>query len=136
MTRLVLDTNVVLKWFGSRPEPGRDEALALRAAVRSRTVEALVPSLVELEVLNVAGRRWSWPADDLAELADALRNLPWTVAAPPLPTVAKWVARGLTAYDAAYVAVAVAEAWSCRVVTADERMIEIASDLTIPLVSA
>lgn len=131
MTRLVLDTNVVLTWFTTNDEPRRADAVALRLAFERGDVDVVVPDLVALEVLNVAGRRWAWPEADLAELAAALADLPWTVAQPPLPVVARWVAHGLTAYDAAYVALA--DSLACRVVTADERMLAVAPDRTVPL---
>lgn len=134
MRRVVLDASVVLKWFSEHDEPGKDEALALRAAFAGGDMDVVVPYLLAIEVLNVAGRRWRWPAADLGDLASVLWDMPWLFAVPPLPGVAHWVGRGLTAYDAAYVALAAAE--SCAVVTADAEMLAVAGALATPLVPA
>jgi predicted nucleic acid-binding protein len=132
LRRVVLDASVVLKWFSPHDEPGNAEAAFWREEFTRGEVDVLVPYLLAFEVLNVAGRRWRWPEPELADLAVVLRDLPWRVEAPSLPEVAHWVGRGLTAYDAAYVAVAVAA--SCSVVTADEEMLATAPSHTTPLV--
>ena len=125
--RLVLDTNVVLPWF--QGESGTAEARALHTRLLRDEVEVFVPRLLSLEVLNVAGRRWQWPDQELAGLADELDALPWIVRDPALPSIAPWVARGLTAYDATYVALA--ESLSCTVVTADDRMLAVAPGIAV-----
>ena len=51
---------------------------------------------------------------------------------PELQLVASWVARGLTAYDAAYVALA--EERDLALVTDDETIIELAPEISRPLV--
>jgi predicted nucleic acid-binding protein len=48
--------------------------------------------------------------------------------------VARWTGRGLTAYDAAYVAVAEAEA--VRLVTDDDLIVNVAPEISIALTSA
>lgn len=133
MTCVVLDTNVVLKWFGTHDEAGKSEALALRGSFERGETEVVVPRLLALEILNVAGRRWGWPADDLDALADALDSLPWRYEDPPFALIATWVGRGLTAYDATYVALA--ETLSCSVVTADVGILDVADALATPLVT-
>src|SRR5216117_4036162 len=107
MRECVLDASVVLMWFA---EGGSTPARRLRSEYESGDLAVLAPSLIHLEILNVAGRRWSWNADALQELAEALDGLSFELVEPDLTTVAKWVAAGLTAYDAAYVAVAEAAA--------------------------
>jgi len=54
------------------------------------------------------------------------------VGEPELQLVASWVARGLTAYDAAYVALA--EERDLVLVTDDEAIMEIANEIGRPLV--
>lgn len=132
MRRVVLDANVVLKWFGTAGEVGKPEALALREEFARGDIDVVVPYLLGIEVLNVAGRRWGWPEADLADLGVALRDLPWRWTVPSFREVARWVGHGLTAYDATYVAVAAAN--ECTVVTSDEQMLAVAPELTTPLV--
>ncbi len=106
MRRLVLDASVVLKWFTPADEPGGLQSRRLRAEYERGRLEVVVPPLLFLELLNVAGRRWGWTGAALLELAAALRDLGFMTVQPPLDLVASWVGRGLTAYDAAYVALA------------------------------
>lgn len=86
-----------------------------------------VPSPIFLELLNVAGRRWGWDADALAQLATALEDLGFDVAEAELAAIAEWTSRGLTAYDASYVALA--ESRGLRLVTDDDRILSVASGM-------
>jgi predicted nucleic acid-binding protein len=124
MRERVLDASVVLTWFA---EEGTSSARELRAEYESGELAVLAPSLIHLEILNVAGRRWSWSAEALQELAEALDGLSLELVEPDLTTVAKWVAAGLTAYDAAYVAVA--EAAASPLITTDETILSVASQI-------
>src|SRR5439155_20943438 len=107
MRECVLDASVVLVWFA---EEGATPARRLRVEYEAGDLAVLAPSLIHLEILNVAGRRLSWAPDPLQELAEALDDLSFELVEPDLTTVAKWVAAGVTAYDSAYVAVADAAA--------------------------
>lgn len=91
-----------------------------------------VPSLMFLEVVNIADRRWSWDESQLLELAGALDDLGFDIAGPELRLVAAWTARGLTAYDSAYVALA--EERASPLLTDDQRVLGLAPDLARPLV--
>jgi len=104
--RLVLDASVVLKWFTPTDEPGARQARRLRDEYQRGRLEVLAPPLLFLELLNVGGRRWGWSEAALLELSTSLGDLGLSVAEPPLELVASWVGRGLTAYDASYVALA------------------------------
>jgi predicted nucleic acid-binding protein len=126
MRECVLDASVVLMWFA---EEGATPVRSLRVEYESGDLTVLAPSLIHLEILNVAGRRWSWGADALQELAEALDDLSFELVEPDLTTVAKWVAAGLTAYDAAYVAVA--EAAATPLLTADETILSVAPRIAI-----
>lgn len=132
MTDLVVDASVLLKWFVSAPERGQKEALALRKEFEEGRLAVVVPSLIFLEILNVAGRRWGWEDDALAGLASALDDLGFDVREPELASVAAWVAQGLTAYDAAYVALA--EQSGVDLVSDDEEILELAVDRGRPLI--
>lgn len=68
----------------------------------------------------------------MAELAEALGDLSFDVREPELPSVALWVSRGLTASDAAYVALA--ESRELALVTDDDAIITFAPGISRPLV--
>lgn len=91
----------------------------------------VVPGLLFLEILNVAGRRWSWTEESLIELALALDDIEFEVVEPDLASIATWVARGLTAYDAAYVALA--QSRDLVLITDDERILKRAVAQSQPL---
>ena len=133
MREVVLDASVVLKWFGGEDERHGRQARAVRAAFESGDLGVFAPPLLGLEILNVAGRRWAWPARALTELAEALEDLGFEQIDPGLTGVARWTARGLTAYDAAYVALA--ETLGVELVTDDEQILGTASGIAISLAS-
>lgn len=122
MRQLVVDSSAVLKWIA---EPGSHAARALR------TEQLVVPPLLFLEVVNVAGRSWRWSETALDELVGELEEAGLDVVEPPLRSIASWTARGLTACDACYVAVA--EALGCALVTTDDAVLEVAPGIAQPL---
>ena len=130
MREVVLDASVVLKWFAAE-QRGSFEARQLRDDYQAGRLSVVVPSLLFLELLNVAGRRWRWEAKAVAELAEALGDLAFEVSDPELPSVASWVSRGLTAYDAAYVALA--ERRKVALITDDDAIIELAPGISCAL---
>jgi predicted nucleic acid-binding protein len=129
MRECVLDASVVLEWFRP-PGPSGDGAGQLRIDFESGDLEVVAPSLVHLEILNVAGRRWGWSGEALQELAEGLEDLSFDLVEPELSAAARWVAAGLTPYDAAYVAVA--EAAAIPLITSDETILRLASGLAQP----
>ena len=132
MNEVVLDASVVLKWFARWAESGSTQARAFRNRYEAGQLLVVVPSLMFLEVLNIAARRWSWDESALLELAGSLDELGFDVSEPGLRSVAAWTARGLTAYDAAYVALA--EHRGVHLVTDDQQILDLAPELTRPLV--
>ena len=107
MNEVVLDASVVMQWFVAAKTPKAASAASdLRKRFETGSLRVLVPQLLFLEVLNVAGRRWGWEVSLLLNLAVALEAVGFEVADPDLTAVAEWTARGLTAYDATYVAIA------------------------------
>ena len=133
MNEAVLDASVVLKWFRSEGECHADQALLLRHSFEAGELRVLAPPLLWLEILNIAGRRWHWPASRLEELAGTLPSLGFELVEPPLSTVARWVVAGLTAYDAAYVALA--DESGIQLYTDDGGVVDKAPSLSIALSS-
>ena len=131
MREVVLDASVVLKWFAAE-QRGSLDARELRDDYQAGRLSVVVPSLLFLELLNVAGRRWRWEAEAVVELAEALADLSFEVSEPELPSIASWVSRGLTAYDAAYVALA--ERRELALITDDDAIIELTPGISRSLV--
>lgn len=131
MTEVVLDASVVLKWFRAEGERNVGQARSLRAAFEVGELIVFAPPLLQLEIVNVAGRRWHWPETSLVDLAVALEELSFDLREPELTSVAQWTARGLTAYDAAYVALAEGE--GIRLVTDDEQIVSAAPGIATAL---
>jgi len=131
VTEVVLDASVVLKWFHSEGEKNVEAARRLRKRFEAGELRVLAPPLLWLEVLNVAARRWRWTEDRLARLANSLPELGFELLEPELSGVARWAADGLTAYDAAYVAVA--EDVGVELITDDAEFVEIAPGLATAL---
>lgn len=134
MTEAVLDASVVIKWFRSEGERHADSARALRRSFEAGELIVFTPPLLRLEIVNVAGRRWRWDERALVDLAAALDELGFEHTEPDLVRVAHWTARGLTACDGAYVAVA--EASGARLITDDDLIVEIAKEIAQPLADA
>ncbi len=132
MIELVLDASVLVKWYTTRQERGLDEALRFRAEYAAGRLAVVVPSLVFLELLNVAGRRWHLGERQLDRLASAMDRLALDVMEPELRRVAAWVSRGLSSYDAAYVALA--EQLGLELVSDDAEILDVAARIARPLV--
>lgn len=131
MTDSVLDASVLVKWFHSEGEQNVEAARLLRAQFEAGELRVLAPPLLWLEIVNIAARRWAWPEDKLARLAMSLTELGFELVEPDVVAVARWAARGLTAYDAAYVAVA--EGASAELVTDDREILRIAAEVATAL---
>lgn len=132
MNEVVLDASVVLRWFLDEDEVGGEEARLVRTQYEGGGLLVVVPSLMFLEVINIAGRRWSWPEPQLSELAGALGQLGFDVAEPELRSVAAWTARGLTAYDSTYVALA--EDQGVQLLTDDRQILDVAPNVANPFI--
>ena len=131
MSEVVLDASVLLKWFHTEGEPNVEQANRVRARFEAGEFSVLVPSLLWLEVLNVAARRLGWGQEQLEQLAARLAGLGFVVLEPELGHVARWAAQGLTAYDAAYVAIA--EQTGAALITDDAALVRQAPDHTVAL---
>lgn len=91
----------------------------------------IAPPLLWLEIINVAARRWGWDSSQLEALAASLSELGFELVEPEPEVIARWASRGLTAYDAAYVAVA--EETGVPVITDDAQICQLATGLSEPL---
>lgn len=131
MIEVVLDASVVLKWFRTDEERHLEHARSLRARFEAGQLAVAAPLSLRLEILNVAGRRWKWSEGALVELAGLLDDLGFEFEDPDLSRVASWTARGLTAYDAAYVALA--EARTTPLITDDDLIVSLAAELATAL---
>jgi predicted nucleic acid-binding protein len=131
LNEVVLDASVVLKWFRSEGEGLREQALALRQRFEAGELAVFAPPLLWLEIVNIAARRWRWSTERLDELAAQLPALGFELLDPDLDAVARWAAAGLTAYDAAYVALA--ELVGVQLVTDDGGIVDVAPELATPL---
>lgn len=103
----------------------------LRSEFESGQLAVTVPTLLFLELVNVAGRQWRWREDRLQGLARELESAKFEALDPQLGRVAAWVSRGLTAYDASYVALA--EQLAFPLVTEDRAILVAARDVAIAL---
>jgi predicted nucleic acid-binding protein len=134
LNEAVLDASVLLKWFRGEGERHLAAARALRAAFEADELFVFAPPLIRLEIVNVAGRRWGFGEQALLELAAALDELGLELREAELERVARRTARGLTAYDAAYVAVAEAE--GVQLVTDDDLIVAVSPEVSIALSGA
>jgi len=131
LRELVLDASVVLKWFRSEGERNAAAARELRDQFEAGELRVAAPPLLWLEILNVAARRWGWSPKQLDALAASLPDLGFELIEPELDGIADWAGKGLTAYDAAYVAIA--EEAGLPLVTDDAAICAIAASIAEPL---
>ena len=131
MTTVVLDASVVGKWFKDADEDNLVEARALFARFQSGDLNVSIPSWLPLELVNPAVRSWRWPEAAVRRMVTRLLDLPWDWRDPDLLAVVEWTHRGLTAYDAVYVALA--ESLGAPLITADREILLVAGSLAEPL---
>lgn len=131
MREAVLDASVVLKWFNREGEVHAEAAGMLRGDFEAGELRVIAPPLLWLEIINVAARRWRWNPPQLEALAASLSELGFELVEPEPEAIARWAGRGLTAYDAAYVAVA--EETGVPVITDDDQICRLATELSEPL---
>lgn len=124
MTRLLVDTSVLIKWFHSAGEDEVVEARAIRDAHLRGDVEAHVLDLAIYEVGNVLTRALRWSPTDVADQLDDLLVIvgtPITMAQPWLRVAAELASiHALSFYDASWAASAAA--LDVSLVSADRRL--------------
>jgi predicted nucleic acid-binding protein len=133
MREVVLDSSVILKWF-TEGEEHQERARAFQTAFEEGRLRVIAPRLVMLELLNAAARGWRWTGEQLADFADGLGRLRFEFIDPSLADIARWAGQGLSAYDAAFVAVA--ETAGVELVTADRRIAHLAPEIACSLAEA
>lgn len=143
MTRLLIDTSVLIKWFHSDGENEVPQARALRSAHTNGQLDVHVLDLAHYELGNVLIRALGWTAGDVADQLDDLT----TILGPPLVTTAPWFRRAaelahthaLSFYDAAWAAAA--HELAVPLVSADRKLVaaglaqtptDIATRLSLP----
>jgi len=110
VTRLLIDTSVLIKWFHSDGESELEEARALRSAHVTGELDAHMLDLASYEVGNVLTRALRWPAADVADQLDDLH----AILGPPLVMTPVWLRQAaklahihsLSFYDASWAATA------------------------------
>ena len=123
----VLDTSVAVGWFFT-DEPLREQALSVRANLRDAPQRYVVPPLFHSKLLHVlarkSGRNEQFVTNALRlVLRLGIRTL--VLPEPALLRAAYWTCRGLSGYDATYLALA--EDIDGRWLTADEQAVRAAS---------
>ena len=75
MTRLLIDTSVLIKWFHGAGESELGEARAIRNAHIRGDLDAHVLDLAIYEIGNVLARALKWPATDVGDQIDDLLRI-------------------------------------------------------------
>ena len=112
MTRLLVDTSVLIKWFHEVGEGEVAESRAIRDAHVRGDLDAHVLDLAGYEVGNVLARSLRWAAGDVADQLDDLLS----ITGPPMVLAQGWVrdaaaladGKALSFYDASWAATAAA----------------------------
>lgn len=125
MTRLLIDTSVLIKWFHDSGESEVAESRALRDAHTRGDLEAHVLDLAIYEVGNVLTRALKWAAVDVSDQLDDLL----TIVGLPIVMDRNWLHDAaefadtytLSFYDASWAAAA--SALSVPLVSADRRLL-------------
>lgn len=125
MTRLLIDTSVLIKWFHEAGESEVAEARALRDAHVRGDLDAHVLDLAVYEVGNVLVRALRWAASDVADQLDDVL----TITGPPMVMTQGWLRDAaalaeqntLSFYDASWAATAAA--LGIPLVSADRRLL-------------
>lgn len=110
MTRLLVDTSVLIKWFHEEGETELSQARAIRYAHVAGGIDAHILDLAIYEVGNVLGRALRWRAGDVADQLDDLV----AIVGSPLVMGQHWLREaaglaerhGLSFYDASWAAAA------------------------------
>jgi predicted nucleic acid-binding protein len=125
VTRLLIDTSVLIKWFHHMGESELAEARAIRDAHVRSELDVHVLDLAIYEVGDVLTRALKWTARDISEQLDDLLK----IVGPPLAMPQAWLREAavlaekhaLSFYDASWAATAIA--LRIPLVSADRRLL-------------
>lgn len=125
MTRLLIDTSVLVKWFHESGESELAEARAIRDAHVQGNLDAHILDLAVYEVGNVLARALKWTAADVGDQLDDLL----AIVGSPIVMAQAWLrdaavlteTRVLSFYDASWAAAATA--LGVPLVSADRRLV-------------
>ena len=125
MTRLLIDTSVLIKWFHGSGENELAEARAIRNAHLRGDLDAHVLDLAIYEVGNVLARALTWTATDIGDQLDDLLK----IVGAPITMTQSWLrdaavlaqTHTLSFYDASWAATAAA--LRIPLVSADRRLL-------------
>ncbi len=127
----VIDASVVVKWFVR--EEYTEESLRLRDAYVDGLVDLLALCLLPMEVLSALKHSGGFGEDELKEVSSVLEGYQFTLydlsGSYAERTVEVAMRKGLTIYDASYVALALIN--KTLLYTAEERLIRKASSLGV-----
>ena len=122
---------MVVKWFVE--EKYSKEALMIRDSFIEGLVDIVVPSLLYFEVLNALKYSGAFGEDELKKVARILEDYQFTLyeleGAYAEKAVEIAMRKGITIYDASYVALALIE--GVDLYTADEKLLTKTQDLKI-----
>jgi predicted nucleic acid-binding protein len=92
VSRLLIDTSVLIKWFHAEGEEELDEARTLRSAHVNGDLDAHMIALAIHEIGNVLLRALNWDPVDVADQLDDLL----AIVGPPLISSPAWLRRAAT----------------------------------------
>ena len=121
VTPYVLDTSVVIKWFSESGEDDLGNALRLRQRILEGAFPVAVPSLLFYELCNALRLNPKFDAREVKEAATSVLDMGFSIRDVTAELLERAVdlafARGITVYDACFLALAEAE--GATLVTAD-----------------
>jgi predicted nucleic acid-binding protein len=133
VTEAVIDSSVVFKWLVEEDERHLRQAQTLQHRYDEGALRVFAASHIWLELLNAGVSRYAHTPAAVTEFAQEILRLRFSVREPELGQTARWTAEGLSAYDAAWVAVA--EATGLPLITDDDEIVAVAPDVALPLSS-
>ncbi len=120
---VVADASVIVKWFVE--EKYSEKAILLRDAYSDGVIDIAVPCLMYFEVLNALKYSMAFGEEELKEIASILADYQFDthalVGEYAEKTVVYAMRKGITIYDAAYVALA--DILGATLYTADEKLL-------------
>jgi predicted nucleic acid-binding protein len=131
MTRYLLDTSVVAKWFSAGDDPDTERALRLRDDYLHQLCEIVVPDLLFYELANLLRYRPRMTLDSLNAALESLRLMHIEIS-PYDYTVGVRAAtialeRDISMDEAYFIALSAHR--RCQMITADERLYRKIADL-------